>query len=120
MYVPAGLLTPQNDHLVGVHAAAASPMVAAAALRGWTLLLTTLPSNAVGEVWREAQLNGLSTQLGRADVDVRAAAGSAAALLLDDWGFAEPEADSETDTGGHVPMHWTSDMIAPWLFAGTC
>lgn len=76
----------------------ASMAVAAAALRAWTLLFTTLPEHALEDSWREERLQALSTQLGRSDVEVRAAAGSAAALLLDGWGLAEPDGDPETDT----------------------
>ena len=94
-----------QKHLPHVACLPTVTAVSAAALRGWTLLLTVMPELALTDVWREEQLDSLSRQLSRSEVDVRAAAGCAAALLLEGWGMAEPEPDSETDTGWHpIPM----------------
>lgn len=84
----------------------AGAAVSAAALRGWTLLLSVVPLHALSEDWREQHLSSLSIQLARSEVDVRSAAGCAAALLLDGWGAAtEPESESDTDTGGQPVFH---------------
>lgn len=75
----------------------AAPPVAAAALRGWSLLLSTLPnsrlsSSGIGGGGApstvEGQLAGLGKALNADDVAVRQAAGEGAALLYSQSGLA--------------------------------
>ncbi len=75
----------------------AAPPVAAAALRGWSLLLSTLPNSRLSSSGTggggapstvEGQLAGLGKALNADDVAVRQAAGEGAALLYSQSGLA--------------------------------
>lgn len=66
----------------------------AAALRGWALLLSTLPAHRLTAPFVESSLAALSQQLYSEATDVRAAAGEAIALLYDAAGLVELEGDS--------------------------
>jgi hypothetical protein len=68
--------------------------VAAAAVHGWTLLLSTLPGHRLSAPFVEAALGSLAGQLYSDAVDVREAAGEAIALLYDAAGLADLEGDS--------------------------
>ena len=57
--------------------------VQAAALRGWTLLFTTVPAWKLGTDFVEDHLKGLATLLHGDNVDVRAAAGEAVTVVYD-------------------------------------
>ena len=67
-------------------------MSAAAALRGWALVASTLPGGRMGAAWVERSLAGLEAGLHNADVDVRGAAGEAIALLYHAAGLAAADA----------------------------
>lgn len=69
-------------------------VVAAAAIRGWCLLLSTLPSHRLTAPFVEAALGSLAGQLYSEAVDVRESAGEAIVLLYDAAGLAELEGDS--------------------------
>ena len=63
-------------HIIGVKKSAAcfwpgAAAVAAAALRGWALVASTLPGARMGAAWVERSLAGLEAGLHSADVDVR-------------------------------------------------
>ena len=74
---------------------AASAHVAAAALRGWALLASTLPGHRLSAPFLEASLGSLSKGLYSSAVEVREAAGEAIALLYEAAGLTELEdADS--------------------------
>ena len=74
-----------------------APAVAAAALRGWALVASTLPASRMGADWVERALGGLEAGLHAGDVDVRAAAGEAITLLFHSAGLAA------ADPGGAQP-----------------
>ncbi|GAB4824115.1 hypothetical protein N2152v2_011161 [Parachlorella kessleri] len=63
--------------------------VQAAALRGWSLLLTTIPSGQLDSDFVEKYIKQLAALLHADDVEVRSAAGEAVALLYDSCGLAE-------------------------------
>lgn len=76
----------------------ASPPVAAAALRGWTLLASSLPAWKLDSTFVEMHLDSLSDILHSAgDVEVRTAAGQAAALLYHRSGLATLANGGEED-----------------------
>ena len=66
--------------------------MAAAALRGWALVASTLPACRMGADWVERALGGLEAGLHAGDVDVRGAAGEAITLLFHSAGLAAAEA----------------------------
>ncbi len=70
------------------------PAVTGAALRGWALLLSTLPVHRLTAPFVESSLAALAQQLYSEATDVRAAAGEAIALLYDAAGLADLESDS--------------------------
>ena len=74
-------------------AAGSGPVVQAAALRAWSLLLTTAPSGLLDSDFIEASLGRLAKCLHSASVDVRAASGEAAALLYHCSGLAALDSD---------------------------
>ena len=65
------------------------PKGQAAALRAWSLLLTTVPAWQLGSAFVDSHLSMLVGLLHSEDVDVRAAAGEAVALLYHNCGLAE-------------------------------
>lgn len=65
--------------------------VSSAAIRGWSLLLSTLPAWRMTTSSVEAWLQGLAKQLHSEDVEVRAAAGEAIALLYHSCGISDLE-----------------------------
>ena len=71
---------------------AGAPALAAAALRGWALVASTLPASRMGADWVERALGGLEAGLHAGDVDVRAAAGEAITLLFHSAGLAAADA----------------------------
>lgn len=73
--------------------------VQTAALRGWSLLLTTLPAWQLTAPDIERQLASLADLLESPDVEVRSAAGEAVALLFHTYGLAELDAGDPTDSG---------------------
>lgn len=73
--------------------------VQAAALRGWSLLLTTLPAWQLTAADIERQLASLADLLENPDVEVRSAAGEAVALLFHTYGLSELDAGDPTDSG---------------------
>lgn len=81
----------------------ASPAVAAAALRGWALLLSALPRWKVDPDFCEQHLPLLAACLHAQDVEVRNTAGQAAALLYHASGLyalAAGAADDDDDSAG--------------------
>jgi hypothetical protein len=88
---------------------AASPQVAAAALRGWALLASTLPGLRLSAPFLEASLGGLSKGLYSSVVEVREAAGEAIALLYEAAGLAELE---DADSGAGALCCWVLDAHA--------
>lgn len=64
-------------------AKAPQPAVLVSALRGWTLLLSTVPAWQLDSAFVEAHLSLLHNLLHSEDVEVRTAAGEAIALLYD-------------------------------------
>jgi len=91
-----------------------APPVAAAALRGWSLLLSTLTAHQVRHInydsdgeggssdGLERRLTALSKALASSDVGVRQAAGEGAALLYNQSGLAT-EQDSPSESGPITP-----------------
>ncbi|KAK9843944.1 hypothetical protein WJX84_006704 [Apatococcus fuscideae] len=73
------------------------PVVQAAALRAWSLLLTTAPSGLLDSDFIEASLGKLAKCLHSGSVDVRAAGGEAAALLYHCSGLAALDSDPAAD-----------------------
>ena len=65
-----------------------------AALRGWSLLVSTLPTYSLSTGFVEASFASLAALLYSENVDTRAAAGEAIALLYDSAGLAQLEGDS--------------------------
>lgn len=65
-----------------------------AALRGWSLLVSTLPTYSLSTGFVETSFAALATLLYSENVDTRAAAGEAIALLYDSAGLAQLEGDS--------------------------
>ncbi|KAL0044066.1 hypothetical protein WJX82_006874 [Trebouxia sp. C0006] len=63
--------------------------VSTAALRGWSLLLSTVPTWRMTTSRIEASLQSLANQLHSGDVEVRAAAGEAIALLYHTCGISD-------------------------------
>ena len=96
----------------------AAPPVATAALRGWSLLLSTLTPHQVRHIdydsdgeggssdGLERRLAALTKPLASSDVGVRRAAGEGAALLYSQSGMAA-ERDSPTDSGCACFPHCT-------------
>ncbi|CAL8465178.1 g4713 [Coccomyxa elongata] len=80
------------------------PSVAGAALRGWALLLSTLPVHRLTAPFVESLLAALAQQLYSEATDVRAAAGEAIALLYDAAGLADLESDSGEESGEATPL----------------
>lgn len=78
--------------------------MAAAALRGWALLLSTLPAHRLTAPFVESSLATLAQQLYSEATDVRAAAGEAIALLYDAAGLVDLEGDSGEDLA-FSPVH---------------
>ena len=68
--------------------------MAGAALRGWALLLSTLPAHRLTAPFVESALAALAQQLYSEGTDVRAAAGEAIALLYDAAGLVDLDSDS--------------------------
>ncbi len=75
-------------------AAGSGPVVQAAALRAWSLLLTTAPPGLLDSEFIESSLGRLAKCLHSSSVDVRAAGGEAAALLYHSSGLAALDAES--------------------------
>ena len=75
-------------------AAGNGPAVQAAALRAWSLLLTTAPSGLLDSAFLEGSLGQLSKCLHSSSVDVRSAGGEAAALLYHSSGLAALDGDA--------------------------
>lgn len=69
-------------------------VVAATAIRGWTLLLSTLPAYRLAPAFVEGSLEALAERLYSEATDVREAAGEAIALLYDATGLADLEGNS--------------------------
>ena len=65
-----------------------------AALRGWSLLVSTLPTYSLTTGFVETSFAALAALLYSEHVDTRAAAGEAIALLYDSAGLAQLEGDS--------------------------
>ncbi len=105
----------------------AAPPVATAALRGWSLLLSTLTPHQVRRInydsdgeggssdGLERRLATLTKPLASSDVGVRRAAGEGAALLYSQSGMAA-ERDSPTDSGcACFPQFVCLGLAAPVL-----
>ncbi len=74
-----------------------------AALRGWSLLVSTLPTYSLSTGFVEASFASLAALLYSENVDTRAAAGEAIALLYDSAGLAKLEGDSgDSGTAGSI------------------
>ncbi|BDA43174.1 probable interferon-related developmental regulator 1 [Coccomyxa sp. Obi] len=97
-----GVLDSVMAHMTGLWKGV--PAVAAAALRGWTLLLSTLPAQRLTAAFVESSLEALAQQLYSEATDVRAAAGEAIALLYDASGLVELEGDSGEESGQATPL----------------
>ncbi|KAL3156213.1 hypothetical protein ABBQ32_012494 [Trebouxia sp. C0010 RCD-2024] len=69
-----------------------SAKVATAAIRGWSLLLSTVPTWRMNTHSVEQSLQSLAKQLYSEDVEVRAAAGEAIALLYHSCGISDLDA----------------------------
>ncbi|KAL3152749.1 hypothetical protein ABBQ38_012337 [Trebouxia sp. C0009 RCD-2024] len=69
-----------------------SAKVATAAIRGWSLLLSTVPTCRMTTHSVEESLQSLAKQLHSEDVEVRAAAGEAIALLYHSCGISDLDA----------------------------
>ena len=82
-----------------------APAVAAAALRGWALVASTLPASRMGADWVERALGGLEAGLHAGDVDVRAAAGEGITLLFHSAGLAAADACGAQHRGGATGLH---------------
>lgn len=77
-----------------------------AALRGWSFLVSTLPTYSLSTGFVETSFASLAALLYSENVDTRAAAGEAIALLYDSAGLGQLEENSG-DSGGplpHAPM----------------
>lgn len=94
MEPPSEPASPQRPLL----AAAAAAKVQSAALRGWSLLLSTLPAWQLTAADIECQLASLVELLQSPDVEVRAAAGEAVALLYHSYGLASLDAGGAEDS----------------------
>ncbi|KAK9823814.1 hypothetical protein WJX72_005686 [[Myrmecia] bisecta] len=102
------------NHLSGLRRAPSFKVVAAA-LRGWALLLSTLPAWRLDSAKIEAHLASLASHLHDDDVEVRGAAGEAIALLYHSTGLQElrpfdnelssnPETPSTPESGDEAEM----------------
>ena len=83
---------PHNLRLKCHNSFPAAAKVQAAALRGWSLLLSTLPAWHLTAADIERQLASLAELLGSPYVEVRSAAGEAVALLFQTYGLSELDA----------------------------
>lgn len=68
--------------------------MAVAAVRGWSFLVSTLPTYSLSTAFVEGSLASLSALLYSENVDLRAASGEAIALLYDSAGLADLEGGS--------------------------
>ena len=91
---------------------AGSSAVAAAAVRGWALLLTTAPRHALRGVAVEAWLAALAELLHASNVSLRTAAGQSVTLLLRTAGLA---ALSGADSGLQPSLIITTNCGCPQL-----
>ena len=64
-------------------------LLAASAIRGWSLLLTSLPGWRLDSTFCDGALGFLSQKLADSDVELRSAAGEAVALLFSLAGLGE-------------------------------
>lgn len=88
--------------LTSCHWIAGSAAVAVAAVRGWSVLVSTLPTYSLNTGFVESSLAALAALLYSDNVDARAAAGEAIALLYDSAGLAGLEADSGATWALHI------------------
>lgn len=88
-----------------------SSLARAAALRGWALLLTTVEVRRLSASSVEASLARLSAILGDEDVDVRAAAGEAIALLYSTAGLEKMGEHAHSSSQGD--SHFIARL--PWI-----
>ncbi len=72
--------------------------MAVAAVRGWSFLVSTLPTYSLNTAFVEGSLASLSALLYLENVDLRASSGEAIALLYNNAGLADLEGGS-SDSG---------------------
>ena len=87
--------------------------MAAAALRGWALVASTLPASRMGADWVERALGGLEAGLHTGDVDVRSAAGEAITLLFHSAGLAAADAGGAQPCGSGAQWNGACDASGP-------
>ena len=91
---------------------AAQPQIQAAALRGWSLLLTTLPTTRLDGAFCSRVLEELSPHLLPEDVDLRDAAGEAIALVFSVAGLSGLEENGDdANEGGSRLLHSSRDIF---------
>ena len=86
--------------------------MAVAAVRGWSFLVSTLPTYSLSTTFVENSLASLSALLYSENVDLRAASGEAIALLYDSAGLADLEGGSDDSGQSSVQTCMTWAFLA--------
>jgi hypothetical protein len=102
-----------NGHLAG------SPRIEAAAIKGWSLLLTALPHYCLSGGFCSSALEALAPHLQAKDVEERAAAGEAVALLFSMAELFKVEGSGIGDELSGTSPH-PSPLLSLWRWIYFC